>query len=700
MARLKSMRFLHFLGNCLSVLAACCAAWLPAAAAAAPEAFPLALEKTPTHLADYDAELRGADGRVAVDALVTRLKDLGVTTYYWLIWHAPSDWEDLQRFLPKAAEANIDVWVYLVPPSESPPQYGTQYSEPFRLDYHRWAEEIARLSLQHPNLTAWVIDDFYANHPLFSPAYLRQMQARAKRLNPRLAFLPLMYFNEITRKFAEDYREVIDGVVVAYPQDRNQIQYARAILNGETLTMPSELGCPWNMPSAAGDFAHAALSARVLSTNQCRLRFREQDDFTGPTAGYHFKQLLVDDAVVWERDVAGGTSAWQEVDLDVTPQTRGKITVKLVFRLCDKRGVSNFGVRWRLRDLRAEGLKPSAGLGRPQAWEASRRGPLEAGFGNALQASGPRFHIPFIVMTAANAGEFRMRHGDPASPERIAAWLRMCLQTWRDGLCDGVVTYCLDKALKSATFPLAQQLFKLELDWRPLPLITDGHIAEDWTHVGWGGFVVDGDSLRAECDPKGLGLLVYRKARFGNCQLRVVFKTKESKSNSGVIVRMADGILDQTNNPGATFDRDARGKISKPSMQGMIASAEREEGPWFAVHRGYEVQIMDANAPFHRTGAIYSLAPSSANPQKPPDEWKTMIITLAGNRILVDLDGQRVTTFDPASPQVPRTRQWFEPKREPKRPETGYIGLQNHDPGDVVWFREISVRPLPEAEAR
>jgi hypothetical protein len=24
------------------------------------------------------------------------------------------------------------------------------------------------------------------------------------------------------------------------------------------------------------------------------------------------------------------------------------------------------------------------------------------------------------------------------------------------------------------------------------------------------------------------------------------------------------------------------------------------------------------------------------------------------------------------------------------------IGLQNHDPGDVVWFKEISVRALPE----
>ena len=145
------------------------------------------------------------DGRVDIDAMVTRLKELGVTTYYWLIWHAPTDWDDLKLFLPKAAEAGIEVWVYLVPPSESPPKYGSQYSEPFRLDYHRWAEEIARLSLQHPNLTAWVIDDFYANHAFFTPAYLREMQTRSKGINPRLAFLPLMYFQR-------DHRQVRGGL--------------------------------------------------------------------------------------------------------------------------------------------------------------------------------------------------------------------------------------------------------------------------------------------------------------------------------------------------------------------------------------------------------------------------------------------------------------------------------------------------------
>src|SRR5260221_14117181 len=130
-------------------------------------------------------------------------------------------------------------------------------------------------------------------------------------------------------------------------------------------------------------------------------------------------------------------------------------------------------------------------------------------------------------------------------------------------------------------------------------------------------------------------------------------------------------------------------------MKKVKASAEREEGPWFAVHEGYEVQIAGGGDTWHRTAAIYSLAPASAASKKAPGEWTTMVITLAGDRIFVDLDGERVTSFDRATPGLPTRKQWHEPKREPKRPQAGYIGLQNHDPGDFVWFKEVSVRPLP-----
>src|SRR5439155_17371000 len=106
---------------------------------------------------------------------------------------------------------------------------------------------------------------------------------------------------------------------------------------------------------------------------------------------------------------------------------------------------------------------------------------------------------------------------------------------------------------------------KAEPPWRTLPLITDGKVDGSWSHVGWGGFVVDDRSLRTECDPKGLGLLVYKKEKFGNCQLRVVFKPKETNSNSGVYVRIADGILGEVKRPGAAFNRDAAGRISDES---------------------------------------------------------------------------------------------------------------------------------------
>src|ERR1017187_88420 len=196
------------------------------------------------HFADYDSEPRRADGHVDGDALLARLKESHVTTYYWLVWHARTDWDDLKLFLPKAAQANLQIWVYLVPPTESAPKYGDLYCEPFRLDYGRWAEEIARLSLQHTNLTAWVIDDFFANHGFFPPAVIRGLQQRAKHINPRLAFLPLMYFGEIRRAFVQDYRDVIDGVVVAYPHDRDEINQAWAILNDAAAVMQGELGFP------------------------------------------------------------------------------------------------------------------------------------------------------------------------------------------------------------------------------------------------------------------------------------------------------------------------------------------------------------------------------------------------------------------------------------------------------------------------
>ena len=163
----------------------------------------------------YDAEPRRPDGRVDVERLVAELVAIRANTYNFLVWRAASDWEDFKLFLPRARAKGIRVWVTLVPPSESPP-HTRQYSEPFRLDYQRWAVEIAKLSVQEPNLAAWSLDDFSYDSKTFTPEYMRQMIEASRRINPRLAFVPCLYYDHITPQLAEKYRPFVDGILFPY----------------------------------------------------------------------------------------------------------------------------------------------------------------------------------------------------------------------------------------------------------------------------------------------------------------------------------------------------------------------------------------------------------------------------------------------------------------------------------------------------
>jgi hypothetical protein len=172
-------------------------------------------------LGDYDAEIREvaprADGIHHVDtqAMIATLKELHVTTYYYLIWHEKTDWNDLrEEFLPAAQQAGINVVVYLVPPTES---RGTRKSYPYTTHYIKWAKAIANLSLQYPNLTGWVIDDFTGNLNFFTPDYVKQMTDSAKAINPKLIFRPIVYYNKASSStFAQNYGPYIDGIIFPY----------------------------------------------------------------------------------------------------------------------------------------------------------------------------------------------------------------------------------------------------------------------------------------------------------------------------------------------------------------------------------------------------------------------------------------------------------------------------------------------------
>lgn len=90
----------------------------------------------------------------------------------------------------------------------------------------------------------------------------------------------------------------------------------------------------------------------------------------------------------------------------------------------------------------------------------TRQGEFETGFAADPKAGQRRFHLPFISMPAGTLSDYQKRHGDPATPEAVADLLRVSLQAWRDGKCDGVVTYCLDKRSDSKIFPLVREAFR------------------------------------------------------------------------------------------------------------------------------------------------------------------------------------------------------------------------------------------------
>ena len=169
-----------------------------------------------------------------------------------------------------------------------------------------------------------------------------------------------------------------------------------------------------------------------------------------------------------------------------------------------------------------------------------------------------------------------------------------------------------------------------------------------WAHAGPGAFELEEDcTLRTS---GGLGLLWYDDEPVAApATVRVEWMTPDD-SNSGVFV-------------------------------GFPAVGD---DPLVAVERGYEVQIDASDEAGWTTGAIYGLQAADAGAVEEalnePGSWNTFQIALAPPEIVVSLNGRvvnRFTSTDPARMDLAR----------------GFVGLQNHGPGDVVRFRRLEVSP-------
>ncbi len=99
-------------------------------------------------------------------------------------------------------------------------------------------------------------------------------------------------------------------------------------------------------------------------------------------------------------------------------------------------------------------------------------------------------------------------------------------------------------------------------------------------------------------------------------------------------------------------------------------------GPGFP--KGYEAQVENTSPDPQKTGSLYGM--SKVTDQLIQDDtWWTQHIIARGNHIIIKVNDKTVTDY------VDQTNKYTK----------GYLALQQHNPGSIVMYRHLMMKPLP-----
>lgn len=147
--------------------------------------------------------------------------------------------------------------------------------------------------------------------------------------------------------------------------------------------------------------------------------------------------------------------------------------------------------------------------------------------------------------------------------------------------------------------------------------------------------------------------------------------------------------------PSKDFVLDFDYKLSKGCNSGVFLRIGDLKEP---VMTGLEVALDDTTGKgFHDSGAIYDLVEPKKNAQKAAGEWNHMTITAKGPKVVVELNGEKVTELD--------HDRFSEPGKRPDGSnhkfggvtikdlnQKGYFGFQDH--GQDCWYKNVRVKSL------
>lgn len=136
------------------------------------------------------------------------------------------------------------------------------------------------------------------------------------------------------------------------------------------------------------------------------------------------------------------------------------------------------------------------------------------------------------------------------------------------------------------------------------------------------------------------------------------------------------------------FELRALVMTRKNANSGVYFHTRFQQDGW--PFRGYEVQVNNTQSDWRRTGGLYAVDDVKEAPAQ-DDRWFLLEVRVAGKHVTVKVDGE--VTVDYTEPEGVKRDQGFEGRLI----DRGTFALQAHDPGSQVRFKDISVRPLPEA---
>jgi type 1 glutamine amidotransferase len=127
--------------------------------------------------------------------------------------------------------------------------------------------------------------------------------------------------------------------------------------------------------------------------------------------------------------------------------------------------------------------------------------------------------------------------------------------------------------------------------------------------------------------------------------------------------------------------------MTKPQANsGIYIHTEYQETGWPA--KGYECQVNTSHGDPKKTGGLWAVQDVMDNAPSKDNEWFRYYIKVRGKHITIKIDGK--TTVDWTEPEG-----WQPPDGMPGRSLShGTFALQGHDPGSVIYYKNIMAKPL------